>query len=203
MTNSELSATFESFAPALAALLDQPNMPLIRLGTAAKFRRFRTLEPALVSVLDHPAPDSDQAAFYLVSTLDDDDAALASFVCETNGKRPTSSNVYGRIDLVITVPQFRSLGLAKFLVLAGILQLVLGLGPRMYSISCLAAHAAIEKILLDVGFEGDRREGQGFRHLSIRLDDENRDAIRQDIEQRLITAAKIAKYRMRQRKDSA
>jgi len=201
MPDSSIAVELHTFAPALERALTAVTEPATRMGTESEFRRFRSLESSLVSVLDHESSAPDRATFYVISAVGSEDAALASFVLETNPRRPPESDVYGRVDLVITSDAFRSLGLAKVIVLAGIQQMMLRLGGRLYSISCLAAHVAIEKILLDLGFEGDRREERGFRHLSIRLDDERSQDMPMKIEERLNAALRVAKYRIRQRKD--
>ena len=107
------SVIAESLQPQLSRAFANDSRVKVRLGTHDDFRRFRALEMKLVSVLDHDAASDDRAACYVVASVDGDDAALASFVVESNARRPEGNNVYGRVDLVMGIGYGDDIGKAR------------------------------------------------------------------------------------------
>ena len=194
MTAGSRSATFETVRSILA--------PFDRIDVAAAdealFRQFRSRCPQLVSCLDD-APDA--AAVrpkILAAYLDGTPAGVASWVAFRNDCRKEKANLYARVDLVIVKGDFRGLGFATLLTLSTLMHMIETHGERLYSISCLAAHPAMEAILEKLEFAGKVRPGQGFKHESIRVDRLDINAWSRHLAPLLESAARLTNYRLRQ-----
>lgn len=176
--------------------------PPLAFGWAdeALFRRFRSLDPTLVSCLDSHSGDRSTEEEYLVVTCNEVPTGLVSLVTRENRRRPPASSLYTRIDLVIVEKRFRRLGLARLIVLASIVHAVKVRGSRLYSISCLAADPAIERILLPIGFASSQRNNRTFVHQELKLGHVSRDTLVDRLMTDATAAARIATYRLRNRK---
>ncbi len=158
------------------------------------YRRLRCLEPALVSVCD-----GDEAPPVLTLRLDGQPTGVLSLVTTENPRRSNPRSRYGRIDLVIVEPGARGLGLGRVLILSALGGLLREDGPSLYSISCLAAHGAVAKVLEDVGFVGVERMDQDFTLMKISVEDEGMEALLARFEEAAGHAVTKAAYRIRQR----
>ena len=194
MTAGSRSATFETVRSILA--------PFDRIDVAAAdealFRQFRSRCPQLVSCLDD-APDA--AAVrpkILAAYLDGTPAGVASWVRFRNDCRKEKANLYARIDLVIVSNEFRGLGIARLLTLAALLQMIETHGERLYSVSCLAAHPAMQAILEPLGFAGEIRAGHNFKHESIRVDRLDINGWGDKLAKMLTAAGRVTNYHVRQ-----
>jgi GNAT superfamily N-acetyltransferase len=156
-------------ASCLATLFQAYPILVLRPGDDALYRRFRSLEPGLVSCLDGGGtPPATHTILGL--HVDGQPGGILSLVMQANRMRPPPADHFGRIDLVIVAPHLRGLGLGRVLVLAGLVHLMEQPLPRLYSISCLAAHAAIARVLESLGFTATERRDRGFVHEELRID---------------------------------
>lgn len=189
---SSLGRLFERF-PRLAATFGEQEI----------YQHFRVLEPQLVSVLDEvplrPEPD------ILVLRLEGHPAGVTSFLVETNVQRPAPPRKYARIDLVITEPDARGLGVGRLMLLSVLIHLLETEGTNLYSISCLAAHPAIEHVLgqLDFGEKpsadhGLHAEAQQYKHMEIRLDQSTLEDYKRKVLVKTSEALRVINYRLRQ-----
>ncbi len=175
----------------------------IRLAAADQplYRRFRSLEPGLVSCLDDQQPP-DARLDILSVELFGAAAGVCSFVVRTNRHKPDGRNRYGRVDLVIVERQARGLELGRLLTLAGVVQMLADHGEQLYSISCLAAHPAIAHILESVGFKPDDQRDDTYCHEQLALDDPSQlFALRTKMLDATAAAAQACNFRIRQRRD--
>lgn len=175
----------------------------IRLVAADQllYRRFRSLEPGLVSCIDGEQP-SDARLDILAVELFGAAAGVCSLVVRTNPHKPDGRNRYGRVDLVIVERQARGLDLGRLLTLAGVVQMLADHGEQLYSISCLAAHPAIAHILEDVGFQPDDKRDDTYCHEQLKLDDPSRlFALRTQMLDATVAAAQSCNFRIRQQRD--
>lgn len=175
----------------------------ISLANASSYRRFRSVEPSLVSCLDGQVGEERREPDVLMVLVRNEPAGILSFVIETNPRKAGSADRYARIDLVIVARRFRGLGLSRLLILAVLVHLLREHGRRLYSISCLAAHEAIAHVLEEIGFVGQTRDGKGFRHEELRVDGPEADALGESFARQLRDAAQVTGFRLRQseRKD--
>lgn len=170
----------------------------ISLGDDALYKRFRCLEPALVSCLDDCDLNDASKVDYLAVSCEGQPAGVASLVVRTNDRRALPDNMFGRIDLVIVAPNFRGRRLGRLLTLCSIVHLLNRFGPGLYSISCLAAHVAMEKILESVAFIRSERQDSNFVHEELSLDHATWRKARSDMQTEAIAAARAADFRIRQ-----
>lgn len=189
-----------TLARPVEALLDPYPRLGIGFGDASIYQRFRAVEPQLVSCIDDSESDSIRPEI-LVVELDGAPAGVLSFVVQANTQRKSFDNLFARVDLVIVPGKHRKLGMARLLVLTALLQLLEELGTQLYSISCLAAHPAIESILEDVGFGGEIREGYDFKHEELKLEGVNIAKLRQTLLTKATAAAQLTNYRLRQHRN--
>ncbi len=73
-------------------------------------------------------------------------------------------------------------------------------GEPVYSISCLAAHPAIEAILAGVGFEKRDRGDKGFVHTELRTDETDVRKLVNNLVEATAQTARVAAFRCRSRK---
>jgi hypothetical protein len=153
----------------------------------------RALEPALVSSAKDERGVKVVLLAYAGASL-----GVATFFLETNTRRSSSDNVFARIDLVIVPGQRRGHGVARALVLCVLTYLAGVHADRLYSISCLAAHDAIVKILRDEGFETRAVPDQHFTHAELKVTGQNRAGLRDRLAHDAATALRTVNYRLRQ-----
>jgi len=93
---------------------------------------------------------------------------------------------------------WRGYGLGSVLVLGGLIHLLDTWGPRLYSISSLAAHEAISCILEKFGFHGALRPGKEFVHEERKLAGDEHRHMLADLTDALATSLQTTNYRIRQ-----
>lgn len=172
--------------------------PRIHITTCSRmlYRRFRVLEPTLASCLDDT---SDTARLDILSiALDGEPCGVVSLVTRRNAQKTTARSLYGRVDLVIVHESRRNLGLGRVLMLAGLIQLLKSNSGRLYSISCLAAHPAIQQVLEQVGFHTEARPNCNFKHEETSVDEQGSDDFAERLIRELSAAARRTNYRIRQ-----
>lgn len=162
------------------------------------YRRFRILAPTLTSILDD-APAASSRNSDMLALYDRGEAVgVASFCLVKNGARKSGAGEFARIDLVITHPSCRGKGYGRLLLLSALTYLLEKSGDRLYSISCLAAHPAIAKVLEDLGFNGERREGRDFKLETLNLGSGDGARRLKEYSGKLAAHLKIVDYRARQ-----
>ncbi len=137
---SKLADLFEVF----------PDLELNK-GDLSILQVFRGQEPQLVAFFD--GYDGEQKNEVLVFSGKNEPLGIVSFVIMENKYKPHPNNKYARIDLVIVKNNSRNLGVGRLLTLCSIIYLLKTSGEQLYSISCLAAHEAMETILKDLSFQ--------------------------------------------------
>ena len=124
--------------------------------------------------------------------------ASLSFFVEKNKMKRQEPDHFARIDIVIVENEFRRLGLGKLLVFTAIKYLLDRWSARIYSISCLAAHDAMAKILDGIGFHAEQRPEENFIRATISFDEVNQDEFSALINSRLEDSIQLVRYRLRQ-----
>ncbi len=170
----------------------------LRFADMDVYQRFRSMESGLVSCLDGQTGSERQAPQVLAIALDNEPVGAVSFLVSTNAYKQSSSNLYGRIDLVIMSSQSRGMGLGRLLVFCAITQLLAVYGRRLYSLSCLAAHPAMEVILEGAGFSGEYRQNDNFKHEELRLEEADRNALLTIFTEKTAEAFQASSFRLRQ-----
>lgn len=136
-----------------------PSLELTQ-GDLGAYRHFRAREPQLVSCWDQGEEKPDKEILVLREA--GAPAGTVSFMAKENPCRECCSNYYARIDLVIVDNEHRNLGIGRLLIHCVITHLLRIHGDHLYSISCLAAHPAVEKVLKNLSFEGHREKMKTF-----------------------------------------
>jgi hypothetical protein len=137
--------------PKLADLFEVfPDLALNK-GDLSILQIFRGQEPQLVACFD--GNDEEQKSEVLVFTGKNKPLGIVSFVIMENKHKPYPKNKYARIYLVIVKENSRNLGVGRLLTLCAIIYLLRTSGEQLYSISCLAAHEAMETVLKDLSFQ--------------------------------------------------
>lgn len=162
--------------------------------------RFRVLEPSLVSCLDQLEPRFDTDVRFLAVYLNHQPVGVTSLIVQRNQQETTIRNAYGRIDLVIVNGAFREFRLGRMMVLAALVHMLEAFEQRLYSISCLAAHPAIEAILAGVRFENRDRGDKGCVHTELRTDETDVRKLVNNLVEATAQTARVAAYRCRSRK---
>lgn len=121
-----------------------------------------------------------------------------SFFLEKNEKRKCEADHFARIDIVIVEEEFRNIGVGKLLVFTAIKYLIERWGQGIYSISCLAAHAAMAKILEQIGFQGEQRANEDFKRETITFAEMDLDEFSSLINERISGSMQLVRYRLRQ-----
>lgn len=196
-----ITSTTDQLSPRVGALCKPYPRLSLTLGDELAYRRFRTLEPSLISCIDEHAGSEVRQVQYLVVQCESVPAGVLSLVVQANACRRTSACLFARIDLVIVQNCYRGLGLGKLLVLSSIVQAIDAYADRLYSISCLAAHGAMAKILERVGFARTERENRNFIHEELRLDRGNIAELTERFVAEARAAAQAANFRIRQQLD--
>jgi len=165
------------------------------------YNLLRTRESSLVSIMDGK-PESSEINFNAISlNISGVLAGCASYAVMNNANKAGARNLYARIDLVITKVSFRGLGTSRLLILVLMAYLLEKFGPHLYSISCLAAHPAIEHVLEKLGFSPEKSPDRNYTKeildLSARDTGELFDWYRKEAENSL----RLVKYHLRQQKN--
>lgn len=181
------------------ALRPYPKLP-VSLCDEVVYRRFRSLEPSLVSCLDDHTGTNKPHVEYFVIGCDGQTAGVLSLVVQENTVRKRTDCLFARVDLVIVVSRFRGLGLAKVLVLSSLVHALDVYGDRLYSMSCLAAHDAIHAILAQLGFTRTDRRGRNFVHEELKLEGRNIDELTDTLLSKAAEAAQATNFRLRQKR---
>lgn len=177
--------------------------PLVKVEITDEdsYKRFRVLEPSLVGCLDDQTNTSDAVSDFIQVSCDDKPAGVVSLITRVNVRKPPMRALYGRVDLVIVDPRFRGLELGRVLTLVGVNYLLENNGSRLYSISCLAAHPAMEKILESIGFERHERVDTSFVHEEIVLQEDEVVDLTDWMFSETVCAVQRANFKIRQRQN--
>ena len=166
-----------------------------------QYGRMRALEQGLVSSVPIDQPNALQilGLYHRGEGL-----GAVSFFCLDNHLRKPKASRYGRVDLVITDPAVRGHGVGRLLVACALLRLF-DLNPGcIYSVSCLAAHAAIATVLKKIGFEHRHMSERNYSHEEYRLGtpDEERE-FRRRVWDQARECVQSVNYRLIQRRHAA
>ena len=142
--------------------------------------------------------DGGQKPSILTILCDGEPLGALSFIITQNPHRSGRRKCYGRVDLVIVDPSARGLGLGRVLILSAVSHMLRENGPELYSISCLAAHRAVAKVLEDVGFEGTQRKERNFVLMQVAVDSEGVNQFDARIAEATGDALRKTAYRIRQ-----
>ena len=179
-----------------------PRLQLTR-GDEAAYQRFRCREPNLVSYLDEHGSGGGRCRLQvLVLRAQGQPVGTVSFIVETNRYRPSQANKFARIDLVMVDPSARGLGFGRLLILCVITYLLRAHGKGLYSISCLAAHAAVEKSLQELAFAGRPKKDENFRHMELKLEALDLDRLARQLAQKTATRLQAINFHLRQRENA-
>lgn len=187
--------------------LAQPFAPYPRLSPVHDdfkvYREFRPLEPELVAYHDRLA-QTERVDFGVLSIrAGESTLGVGSYVAEANKQKPRPANRYARIDVIIVNPGFRGLGVGRAVILCVAIHLLETYGTRLYSISTLAAHPAVERVVEQLGFLPQRREHDGFTRESLELTGRDAAALAREYRQRLEAGLQALNYRLRQQEEQA
>ncbi len=179
-----------------------PRLQLTR-GDEAAYQRFRCREPNLVSYLDeHGSGGGQRRLQVLVLRAQGQPVGAVSFIVETNRYRPSQANKFARIDLVMVDPSARGLGFGRLLILCVMTYLLRAHGKSLYSISCLAAHAAVEKSLQELAFAGRPQKDENFQHMELKLEALDLDRLARQLAQKTATRLQAINFRLRQQENA-
>lgn len=194
MTESRLPAISKTLAE-LVQDGDRINLTTVSEDT---YKRFRCLEPSLASCLDELKNKSHARTFFVAVEIDGQPVAVTSLVVQSNPRRSSPLTAYGRIDLVIVDSEFRSLRLGRLVVTAALLELLEKFGTQLYSVSCLAAHPAIERILDSFGFTKTLRGEKNYVHEEIKLQGDDHIQMRSNLTDALTECLQQSRFHIRQ-----
>ena len=163
-------------------------------GDHATYRHLRAIETGLVSCCDGSEPP-----LVLTILVDGKPMGAVSFVVTENVQKAVRRRYFGRIDLVIVERFARDLGLGRLLILSVIAHMLRANAKELYSLSCLAAHHAVAKVLEEIGFTGVPRKDRNFKHMTFPIDAESLEPLCLQVEDALVPALKRTHFRVRQR----
>ncbi len=186
-----------TIAQPLVELFDHYPAMTISAGDSKSYRHFRSLEPTLSSCVDDSSLGDNTFHACVVIDIAGEAVGMASFVVSANRQKKGAANRYGRIDLVVTDKNMRGFGVGRLLVLSALVQLLSDYGHCLYSVSCLAAHPAMEQILEEVGFNGSYRQGRNFKHEEIAIRDGAATSLTA-LTEKLTSSIQQTNYRLRQ-----
>ena len=179
----------------LKEIINEYDKLKIELDNDEVFSKVRSSEPALVSSFTSK-PTIDQKLETIVITYDGCHVGGISFFTYKNEMRKNDRNLYSRIDIVVVPRLYQGLGISKMLILLAIQHLNLTYDKRMYSISCLAAHKAIEKVLEGLEFIGTQDEDKNFKRESISFDDIDYNAFKLMIDKNISSVIHKVNYNL-------
>lgn len=155
-----------------------------------------------MSIVDGMAGEDAGALDALVLSRENTTVGTVSYLVRENPHKSGKRNRFARIDLVITVERYRTLGAGRALLLCVIVHLLRSWGERLYSISCLAAHPAVEKTLENLGFESEAKENLNYVHEELKLEGRDSEALAEHFAGLADAALKKLNYNLRQRDGS-
>ncbi len=188
----------ESAKVAIAALFDNFPSTELRFGEFDKFAGAHAREAHLGSSYKENMAEGKGTRDVLCLYHQGQLMGCLSFFLEKNEIRKSEADHFARIDIVIVEKAFRNIGIGKLLVFTAIKYLLDRWGQGIYSISCLAAHAAMAKILEQVGFEGEQRFEEDFKRETISFSDTGTEAFSALISERVAGSIQLTRYRLRQ-----
>lgn len=188
--SSELVDIFESF----------PNLELTQ-GNLTAYNKFRCHEPGLVSCLD--GSEEKQEPEVLLIEGNSKPLGVLSLVVKKNKYKAYPANQYARIDLVIVNKSSRSLGIGRLLIFCAITYLLRTRGNRIYSISCLAAHKAVEKVLKDLSFQGPQEQDKNYWQGTFQLEGLDTEELTCRFVEQTSLCLKKTNFRLRQGQETA
>lgn len=147
---------------------DYPELSL-KFGDIATYKRLRIVESHLVSCFDTDHQSGNKLQLLTISR-GAEVLAVTSFGIFQNLQRSVGLDLYARIDLVIAEKKWRGCGISRVLVYCVLIYILKTYGRRLYSISCLAAHDAIAKILESLSFVVKMKDTKGYQHEHLDLE---------------------------------
>ena len=185
----------------LQRLFEQYPKFTVEENDVNQYGRMRALEPGLVSSVPTDQPN----ALHILGVYHRGQGlGVVTFFCLDNRLRKPKASRYGRVDLVITDPAVRGLGVGRLLVACALLRLCDRNPGCIYSISCLAAHAAIATVLAEIGFEHRHIPERNYSHEEYRLRSQDEECqFRRRVWGLASDCARSLNYRMIQRRHAA
>ena len=177
----------------LGTLLAQDSRLRICRGGIELFKRFRVTAPELVS----SASSGTNLQVFLLE-YDGKPLGGTTFYVQANDKRKHHENLWARIDLVVVLKTYRRMGVARAVVLCVLVYMTKVYGDRLYSISCLAAHKAIERILRDLQFVTKPVGDKEYVHQELRVTKNSCKEILRLLNSEAEKALRVVSYRFRQ-----
>jgi GNAT superfamily N-acetyltransferase len=170
----------------------------IRYGELDVFKSSSMREPGLQS--SYSGKRGDGKACFDVLTLYRKGQLLAalSYFVDTNPRRKTSDNLFARIDVVVTEKDYRGMGVGKLLVITALKYVMQRWGVHLYSISCLAAHDAMARILDSVGFASEQRPNENYVRQTLSFTEVDRAEFAARIDRALAETIQRVRYKFRQ-----
>ncbi len=193
-----LQSRTPKLSPKVAERIPEGDRLGLVLVDQETYKRFRCLEPSLSSCLDDLSNKAGARTFFVAAELDGVPVGVTSIVVQNNPRRQSPFTSYGRIDLVIVDPEFRSLRIGRLLVTAALLDLLDRFGSQLYSVSCLAAHPAMERILDTIGFTKSQRDKKNYVHEELKLEKIDRSAIIDQLTRGVEESLQQTRFKLRQ-----
>lgn len=183
---------------AIDGLFERHPSLQVRYSEFDRFRATSSREPHLES--SYVEREGEGKGLFDVLCLYYEEAHLGSlsFYLEENEMRKVLQDHFARIDIVIVEKAFRNKGVGNLLVLTVLKYLLDRWGPRIYSISCLAAHDAMVRILEEAGFQGEQGENESFKRETISFSEVDQADFSSLTDTRLAEAIQLVHYRLRQ-----
>jgi len=129
-----------------------PDLQLTQ-GDVITFKRFRYLEPGLVSLLDANGSILEENHEVLVLGYKNDPVGCISLVLFPKTE-PCDGRMYhnARLDLVIVPNGFREMGIGRTLIHLGLCYLLERCGATLHTISAQTEHPAVDRVLQNLEF---------------------------------------------------
>lgn len=129
--------------------------PALKLtqGDVVTFKRFRYLEPGLISLLDASPTVLETNHQVLVLSYKKDPVGCISLVLFPKIE-PCDGRTYhnARLDLVIVPNGFRGMGIGRTLINLGLCYLLEQCGPTLHTINAQTDHPAVDRVLHSLEF---------------------------------------------------
>lgn len=189
--------TFQFILPELFG--SSPRLDLTRADLKT-FKSFRALQLNLHSVLDEMSPTGAREEFFLL-LCENEPVGCLSLVTQINSRRKGPRKKYARIDLVIIPKKWQGVGFGRVLLLSTLCYLLDECEKNLYSISCLASHPAVEKVLKQASFSSTRHGDENFTRQELKVDDDNLEALKEKFHTAAQEAIGRVNFRLRQEKN--